>query len=118
MSDNIYKITYDALINSTYPVIKEGTVSEDKLPDTYITYMTYHDAAAFYANNEPVDEVYTLRVNLYSKKPTIAQNARTILENCLKSKGFTKQAGGKDLPFSQKTQHHGYSCDYEYYKEK
>lgn len=117
MSDNVYTPIYNALKASEYPVIVEGTVSEDSLPDTYITYMSYYDEDAFYADNKPVDEIYYFRVNLYSKDPAIAQTGNSLLKGLLIPAGFIKQTGGRGLPYSERTGHHGYTCDYEYYKE-
>lgn len=115
--DNIYSITYKALNLLGYDVKEEGSYGRpENLSDTYITYFivdnpTYAAYDNLFKSSQP-----RIQLKLYSRKPSIKQNADELFKSVMIPAGFMR-VGGRDLPFNSDTGHYCYICDYRYYLE-
>lgn len=113
---NIYSIIYDTLQPLGYPVKEQGTYPKDAvLPETFITYLIVDSPNETHYDNKPESTTYRVQLCLYSKKPSIKQNADELFKSVMLPGGFLR-VGGRDLPFNANTGHYCYTCDYRYYE--
>lgn len=116
--DNIYKIIYDTLAPLGYITKEQGTFpKETVLPETYITYFLIDSPNTSHADNKPTSTTSRIQLVLYSKKPSLKQNADKLLMSVMLPGGFLR-VGGRDLPFNADTGHYARTCDYRYYEEE
>lgn len=113
---NIYDLVYNTLVQCGYPVKEQGTYPAGAtLPETFITYFLVDNPNSSFADNVATSRKTRIQLTLYSKKPTIKQNADELFKSVMLSAGFLR-IGGRDLPFNSNTGHYAYTCDYRYYE--
>lgn len=87
-----------ALLESfDYPVIRQGSLGEQKYPDTFITFWnSSEDGQSFYDNNA-ASVVWQFDVNVYSISPIVAYSVLAAARKLLKENGWTMQTRGYDV---------------------
>ena len=115
---NIYKLVCDTLEPLGYPIREQGTyASNEKLPETHITYQLIDAPPGSHADNLPINTIPRIQLAFYSKKPAIKQAADGLLKSVMLPAGFMR-ASGRDLPFDKETGHYGFTSDYIIYQEE
>jgi hypothetical protein len=115
---NIYSLVYETLNSLGYPVKEQGTYpSGTTLPETHITYFIVDSSGKSHYDNEEAIQKIRIQLVLYSKKPSVKQNADELLKSVMLPVGFLRVGGG-DLPFNKDTGHYAFRCDYRYYESE
>lgn len=118
MSSNIYALVYSTLILLGYPVKEQGTYDKKTtLPETYITYFLIDNPNTSHYDNLPASQTNRIQLVLYSRDPSVKQDADNLFKSVMLPGGFSR-VGGRDLPFNESTGHYAYTCDYRYYDEE
>jgi hypothetical protein len=116
LASNIYELICNTLKPLGYPVKEQGTYpSGTNLPETYITYFLVDRPNKSSYDNKPASETIRIQLALYSRRPSVKQNADELFKSVMLPGGFLR-IGGRDLPFSESTGHYAYTCDYRYYE--
>jgi len=112
----MFDVAYNALISLNYPVKEQGSYPTGTvLPETYVTYFIVDSPNTSFADNVPTSKTTRIQIVMYSKKPTLVQNADKTFKDIMLPAGFLR-AGGGSLPFNEKTGHYAWRNDYKYYE--
>jgi hypothetical protein len=115
---NIYEVICNTLAPLGYTVKEQGTYPPGAtLLETHITYFLVDSPNSSFADNVATSKTSRIQLVLYSRKPSIKQNADELFKSVMLPGGFLR-VGGRDLPFNASTGHYAYTCDYRYYEEE
>ena len=113
---SVYELICSVLEELGYAVREQGSYGEEEsLPETYVTYFVLEQANESHADNRPTATRTSVQITLWSSDPVKIQSADANLKALLIPAGFLR-AGGRNLPFSQKTGYYGYASTYNHHE--
>ena len=101
-----------------YPYDYEKYEGDTKqLPDTFIVYTLINDNGKTWADNKETSHTVRVQISLYFRDKRVELTVPDAVETAFKAAGFLR-SGGRSLPYSEETGHHGRYFDFRLYERR
>ena len=110
----IRKLLIDTLEKFGYPVILQGSMSEDEpYPDSFLPYYILDSSDHEHFDGEPVGVEWALFVAFYTNDPELLDSVPGEIYEAMRAAGFIPQGRGHDTASDEPT-HQGWVNEYYY----